>query len=243
MAAALIELTEIVADRRAPSASFVEPHGFEHRADQPAPDAPLTQAAFWQRIAGFLRPADIVAADQGTPFYGLLGLRLPSGVDVIAQPLWSSTGYSLPAIMGAQLGAGPGRRGVLFIGDGSFAMTAQELGTMGRRALHSVIFLLNNDGYTVERAINGWTADYNEIARWDWSRVPGALGAGPGTVVARASTPAELDAALAACQRAADGLAFVEVVLDRHDMPAVLIELAKAVAAQNDSERQRWSPG
>jgi indolepyruvate decarboxylase len=235
MAAALIALTNIVADRPAPAASFFEPHGMAHCTDRPEPDGRLTQATFWQRIGGFLRPGDIIAADQGTPLYGLLGLRLPSGVDVIAQPLWASIGYALPAIIGAQLAAEPGRRGVLLIGDGSFQMTAQELGTMARHATHSVVFLLNNEGYTVERAINGWTAGYNEIPRWDWSRVPGALGAAPDSVIARAGTPAELDAALAACQRLAGGLAFVEVVLDRHDMPPLLTELANAIATQNDA--------
>ena len=197
------------------------------------PDEPLTQAAFWQRIGGFLRPNDIIAADQGTPFYGLLGVRLPSRVDVISQPAWASIGYALPAIMGAQLGAPAGRRAVLLIGDGAFQMTAQELGTMIRQGMAPIVFLLNNHGYTVERAINGWAASYNEIARWDWSRIPGALGAGQDALIARAGTPAELDAALAACEQDSNGLAFVEVVFDRHDVPPFLAGLVKALASHD----------
>ncbi|HTE63566.1 MAG TPA: hypothetical protein VK631_24635, partial [Solirubrobacteraceae bacterium] len=49
----------------------------------------------------------------------------------------------------------------------------------------------------------------------------------------RAATPAELDAALAACEREPGTLAFIEVVLDRHDMPRLLFELATAVATEN----------
>jgi TPP-dependent 2-oxoacid decarboxylase len=234
MAVALDALTDIVADRPPLPASIVVPNALDHDADVHVRDAPLTQAAFWRQIAGFLRPADVIAADQGTPFYGLLGLRLPSGVDVIAQPVWSSIGYALPAMLGAQLAATPDRRGVLFIGDGSFQMTAQELGTILRRGLAPVVFLLNNDGYTVERAIDGRTAAYNEIPRWDWSLLPGALGARPDTIVARAGTPAELDAALAACEQDPGTLAFIEVVLDRHDMPPPLTDRATAAAAHPD---------
>ena len=230
MAAALRGLTAIVAGRAAPPPSFVERDGHAPSAA----DAPLTQAAFWCRAGTFLRKGDIVAADQGTPFYGTLGLRLPAGVDFVAQPLWASIGYTLPALLGAQLGAAPGRRGVLFIGDGAAQMTAQELGTLLRRRLPTVVFLLNNDGYTVERAINGPAATYNDIARWDWQHIPRAFGARASAPVLRAATTGELETALAACDAAGDELAFVEVVLDRHDTPPVLSRLAGLLAEQNN---------
>ena len=199
---------------------------------QPA-GGPLTQGAFWERFGRFLRPGDIVAADQGTPFYGLVTLPLPAGVDVIAQPLWASIGYALPASLGAQLGAEGRRRTVLVTGDGAAQMTVQELGTIIRNGLDPVVIVLNNDGYTVERAINGWTAAYNDVARWDWSVLPAALGAGAETVVRRVVTVAELDAALAECDANAGKLTFVEVVLDRYDLPALLDRTAHAVARQN----------
>ncbi|HEX4356685.1 MAG TPA: thiamine pyrophosphate-binding protein [Pseudonocardia sp.] len=194
---------------------------------------PLTQRAFWARLAGFLRPHDILAADQGTPFYGVATLPLPAGVDVVAQPLWASIGYALPALLGAQLASAGRRRSILVIGDGSAQMTVQELGTFIRHGLDPIVFLVNNDGYTVERAINGPTARYNDIAHWNWSRVPEALGAAPDTLVRRAATGAELDRALADCAEHAGKLAFVEVVLDRLDLPELLVRTAAAVAEQN----------
>jgi TPP-dependent 2-oxoacid decarboxylase len=45
---------------------------------------------------------------------------------------------------------------VLVIGDGSLQMTVQELGTIIRHGLDPIIIVLNNNGYTVERAIKGW---------------------------------------------------------------------------------------
>ena len=151
-------------------------------------DAPVTQAALWRRLEAFIEPGDIVAADQGTASYGLPGLRLPAGVDVITQMLWASIGYTLPAIIGAKLASTPRRRAVLIIGDGALQMTVQELGTVIRHGLEPIIIVLNNDGYTVERAINGPTASYNDVARWNLTDLPCAFGAPHDTVIRRAST-------------------------------------------------------
>jgi indolepyruvate decarboxylase len=194
---------------------------------------PLTQLSFWARMARFVQSGDIIAADQGTPFYGVATLPLPSGVDVVAQPLWASIGYALPAVLGAQLASEGRRRAILLIGDGSAQMTIQELGTLIRHGLDPVIFLLNNDGYTVERAINGPTARYNDIAAWNWSLLPAAMGAAADTVVRRVVTGADLDQALSDCADNAGKLTFIEVVLDRMDLPALLARTADAVANQN----------
>ncbi|SUH14460.1 decarboxylase [Salmonella enterica subsp. enterica] len=44
---------------------------------------------------------------------------------------------------------------ILIIGDGAAQLTIQEMGSMLRDGQAPVILLLNNDGYTVERAIHG----------------------------------------------------------------------------------------
>jgi TPP-dependent 2-oxoacid decarboxylase len=219
--------TRAAGPTRAPTCS-VEP--------APATDmngAPLTQDAFWRRFEAFVRPDDILAPEQGTAFYGLLGLRLPAGVDVISQPLWASIGYTLPAILGAQLATRTRRRAVLVIGDGSLQMTVQELGTMIRHGLDPIIIVLNNSGYTVERAIKGWTAGYNDIAQWNLAELPSAFGARD-AVVRRVSTLAELDDALKESGQLSGRMRFIEVVLDRHDLPPLLLKLADAVAGQNE---------
>ena len=53
-------------------------------------------------------------------------------------------GFGLPASLGAQLGA-PDRTVVLFVGDGGFQMTVQELGTIVQNKLPVKIILLNNN--------------------------------------------------------------------------------------------------
>jgi pyruvate decarboxylase len=69
-------------------------------------------------------------------------------------------------------------RTILFEGDGSFQMTAQELSTIIRHKLDLVLFLINNDGYRIERFIHGMRAHYNDVARWRYLDAPRFFGAG-----------------------------------------------------------------
>ena len=198
----------------------------------PEPDAldqaPLDQTALWKEVAASLRAGDIVLADQGTSFYGMTPHRLPSGVTFVGQPLWASIGYTVPALLGACC-AEPGRRGVLLVGDGAAQLTAQELGTVLRLGLPAVVVVVDNDGYTVERAIHGPDEPYNDITRWDWTALPTLLGAGERTTAVRVATPGELRAALAAARP--DGLTLVQAVVPRDDVPELLATLTRALGA------------
>ncbi|MFE1962130.1 alpha-keto acid decarboxylase family protein [Streptomyces sp. NPDC059479] len=197
----------------------------------PHPDEPLTQSYLWPRLARTVQEGQTVVAEQGTSYFGLCTQRFPTGSRFIGQPLWGSIGYSLPALLGAQL-ASPGRRCLLVIGDGSAQMTAQELGTIGRYGLTPVIVLVNNGGYTVERAIHGPEAAYNDIARWDWQRLPAALGVRDALCLS-AATPPELDRALAAADEATDRLVLLEVHTGTHDVPDLLRDVAAGMSSRN----------
>ena len=204
-------------------------------APTPAPttDGPLTQAALWDAIGDALRPGDLVVADQGTSFYGLGPHHLPHDALFFGQPLWASIGYTLPALLGAALAA-PQRRPVLLIGDGAAQLTIQELGTLLRRRIPALVVVVNNDGYTVERAIHGRDKAYNDIAPWRWTQLPAALGAAPGQAIAvRAQTTTELVAALEQADAHRDRLTLVEAVTDPFDVPPLLVAVAQAAAAAN----------
>lgn len=197
-------------------------------------DEPLAHADLWRSVQAWLRPDTTVIAEAGTSFYGALDLRLPDRSDLLGQPVWSSIGYTLPATLGACLAA-PDRRAVLFIGDGSAMLTIQELGTILHRGLTPVIFLVNNAGYTVERKIQSPAAAYQDIAPWNWTALPAALGAADRTVTFVVRTLRELREALAAASVVHDKAVFVEVVLDRDDAPPLLVELAGGIANANKS--------
>ena len=79
-------------------------------------------------------------------------------------------------------------------------------------------------GYTVERAIHGETAPYNDIAGWNWTQVPATLGVA-NHLAFRAQTYGELDDALTAAAENQDRMVFVEVVLPRLEIPPLLAQL------------------
>jgi len=102
----------------------------------------ITQAWFWPRIGEFLNQHDIVVTETGTANFGIWDTKFPSGVTALSQVLWGSIGWSVGACQGAALAArdmDATRRTILFVGDGSFQLTAQELSTMIRLGLNPVM--------------------------------------------------------------------------------------------------------
>lgn len=197
--------------------------------DEPA--AVISQQAFWQAMQKFLQPGDLILAEQGTAAFGAAALRLPSQVQLVVQPLWGSIGYTLPAAFGAQT-ADPDRRVILIIGDGSAQLTIQELGSMLRDEQRLILFLLNNEGYTVERAIHGATQRYNDIAPWNWTALPHALSLQGQAQSWRISETVQLDevmARLSAPQR----LSLVEVVMQKEDLPPLLRKVTACLNQRN----------
>lgn len=191
----------------------------------------LTQESFWQTLQQYLKPGDIILVDQGTAAFGAAALSLPDGAEVVVQPLWGSIGYSLPAAFGAQT-ACPDRRVILIIGDGAAQLTIQEMGSMLRDGQAPVILLLNNDGYTVERAIHGAAQRYNDIASWNWTQIPPALNAAQQAECWRVTQAIQLAEVLERLPRP-QRLSFIEVMLPKADLPELLRTVTRALEARN----------
>ncbi|KMK86168.1 indolepyruvate decarboxylase [Pectobacterium brasiliense] len=192
----------------------------------------LNQRELWQQMQRFLRSGDILVTDQGTSCFGAAALLLPSHCHFIVQPLWGSIGYSLPAAFGAQI-AEPERRVVLLIGDGSLQLTVQELGSIIRDRLNMVIVVLNNEGYTVERAIHGPEQRYNDIAAWNWTQLPVALGADENEILCeQVCSPVALAQVLEQVN-ATSRFSLIEVVLPRMDIPALLHTITQSLETRN----------
>lgn len=204
-------------------------------SDVPKADV-ISHSKLWDLFAGsnFLRPGDILMGETGTSGYGVREMRTPPNVRIFTPVTWLSIGYMLPAAQGAALAQRQMRepyngttnrqaksgRTILFIGDGSLQMTVQEISTMIRHNLDIVIVVLNNDGYTIERAIHGLIENYNDVAAWRYLDAPYFFGAKKGTFTATARTWGELEAVLASKELSdGTGLRMVEVVMDREDVP------------------------
>ncbi|CCD24641.1 alpha-keto acid decarboxylase family protein NDAI_0D03270 [Naumovozyma dairenensis CBS 421] len=141
---------------------------------------PLKQAWMWNQLSKFLKEGDVVIVETGTPGFGINETTFPKNVIGISQVLWGSIGYATGCTLGATMAAeelDPHKRVILFTGDGSLQLTVQEISTMIRWNLRPYLFILNNNGYTIEKLIHGPTAQYNEIQSWDHLKLLETFGA------------------------------------------------------------------
>ncbi len=188
---------------------------------------PITAAALYPRWANFLRANDILVAETGTASMGLGFAQMPAGASFHNQTLWGSIGWATPAAFGVAVAA-PNRRVILVTGDGSHQLTAQEVCQFGRLGLRSVIFVLNNSGYLIERLLNKDPAiAYNDIAPWRYTELPRALGC-DGWFTARATSCGELDQALEIASNAATA-AYIEVVTDAYAASPLALKLHESL--------------
>jgi indolepyruvate decarboxylase len=190
-------------------------------------DEPLTQAAYWKAMQNFLRPGDVLVVEDGTSSAGAGRLTLPEGCTYVSGAVvWCSIGYATGALLGAIL-ASPGRRHILLTGEGSLQMTAQELSTVLRHDLAPLIFVNQNSGYTVERAVLGKDAKYNDVASWRYSELPNVFSREKKAETYVVQTSSELQKVLDSPH---SGMVFVECVMDKYDAPFDLILGGHAIA-------------
>ncbi|MEA5537863.1 thiamine pyrophosphate-binding protein [Limnoraphis robusta Tam1] len=190
---------------------------------QVQPEHKITNARFYERMNHFVGDNSTVIAETGDAIIATIDLLIHADTRFIGQAFYMSIGYTLPACLGAAL-ARPQNRVILFIGDGSFQMTCQELSTMIRLGLNPIIFLINNDGYTIERMIHD--GSYNDIQPWKYHQLPQVFGE---SINCEVRTEGELEDALKKASDHRDRLCFIEVHLDRFDCCQTLARLTQAV--------------
>ncbi|NEP52326.1 MAG: alpha-keto acid decarboxylase family protein [Moorea sp. SIO3C2] len=189
------------------------------------PEQKLTNARFYERMTHFIDDESIVIAETGDALIATLDLVLQGDSDYIGQALYTSIGFSVPACLGVGL-AVPKRRPVVFVGDGAFQMTCQELSTIIRHQLNPIIFLINNDGYTIERAIH--EGSYNNIQPWKYHQLPQVFG---NSWSCQVRNEGELEQALEQAKVNHNSISFIEVHLDRLDCSDGVKRLGKALSA------------
>ena len=161
---------------KGPSPSNQIPHSEAQSSNQV-----ITHAWLWPRMGQWLREKDIVITETGTSNFGIFETRFPKDVIAISQVLWGSIGYATGACAGAALAAKEMgiKRTILFTGDGSFQLTVQEVSTMVRHGLNPILFVICNEGFTIERMIHGMDASYNDIQPWNFTELLSTFGAKP----------------------------------------------------------------
>jgi indolepyruvate decarboxylase len=196
---------------------------------------PITADQLYARWSAFIRPDDLVIAETGTVSMGLAFTKLPTGAKFYNQTLWGAIGWATPAALGAAVAAHD-RRVLLFTGDGSHQLTAQEISQFHRLGLRPIVFVLNNSGYTIERLLCvDPEVPYNDVAPWRYAALPHALGCDD-WFTARVSTLHELDEALHQAGTR-DRAAYVEVVTAADEAPPLARQLHDNIATLYHSEK------
>ena len=206
----------------------------------PSMSDPLSQQTFYPFVNPIFRRGDIVLTETGTAAEGGQVFKLPRDTRFFTAVTWLSIGYMLPASLGAALAQrdsglasqdtqDPPKRTILFIGDGSLQMTAQELSTIIKENLNMVVIIINNNGYTIERVIHGRNASYNDISQWNHSHALPLFGLNESDAASRyfaARTWDELQTALTSEQlQRDDGVKIIEVFMGQEDCTGELRDL------------------
>ena len=154
-------------------------------------------------------------------YYGSIGFATPAalGADMALQDLSSSKNNS----------SHPRGRTVLITGDGSLQLTIQEIGTMIMHKTAPVILIINNRGYTVERAIHGAKQSYNDIAPYNYAHMLQLFGMPDAEArrrYHRCETRDEVRDVFARKDlERPDGVMVVEVMMDAFDAPWRMLKL------------------
>ncbi|CAM0145080.1 unnamed protein product [Urochloa decumbens] len=196
------------------------------------PGEPLRVNVLFKHIQRMLTADSAVIAETGDSWFNCQKLRLPDGCGYEFQMQYGSIGWSVGALLGYAQGAA-GKRVIACIGDGSFQVTAQDVSTMLRCEQNSIIFLINNGGYTIEVEIHD--GPYNVIKNWNYTGLVDAIHNGEGKCwMAKVTCEEELTAAIdAATGDNKDCLCFIEVVAHKDDTSKELLEWGSRVSAAN----------
>lgn len=215
---------------------FVPVHSVKTAVTPVPPNTPIRQQWLWTRVGQWLRPGDIIISETGTSSFGIIQTKFPENSVGISQVLWGSIGYSVGAACGASIAAqelDPSRRVILFVGDGSLQLTGNEISTMVRWDVHPYLFVLNNDGYTIERLIHGENAFYNDVHPWKYTKLLDLFNAkdyDSPTV----KTVGQLNNLFDSKEFSSPSkIRLIELMLDRMDAPRNLVKQAEITAKSN----------
>jgi indolepyruvate decarboxylase len=207
-------------------AARTQSNGKPEKSFQVRPKNPATVRRFFERMNEFLDKDHVVISDIGDSLFGAADLVIHKQTEFLSPAFYTSMGFAVPAALGAQTG-NRRLRPIVFVGDGAFQMTGQELSTIARNGLNPIVFVLNNKGYSTERFIND--GPYNDILNWQFHLWPQLLGIGWGCEV---RTEGELEEALTRANENEKSFSIVNVHLDPYDCSRAMERLGLRMGKQ-----------
>lgn len=186
-------------------------------------DKRITADRFFQAINSFMDDRTVLIADVGDSLFGSTEVIVPVPGHFLSSAYYASMGFSVPAGIGVQA-ANPGLRPLILVGDGAFQMTGMEVATAARYGQSPIVVVIENGGYETERLIID--GPFNDIAKWNYSRIPEVLGKGKGFKI---ETEEDLDLALKEA-RGYEGVSILEVSLSPHDVSSTLKKTSEGLS-------------
>ncbi|GFY82393.1 thiamine pyrophosphate dependent pyruvate decarboxylase family protein [Actinidia rufa] len=171
------------------------------------PKEALRVNVMFQHIQKMLSSETAVIAETGDSWFNCQKLKLPPGCGYEFQMQYGSIGC--------------------------FQVTAQDVSTMLRCGQKTIIFLINNGGYTIEVEIHD--GPYNVIKNWNYTGLVDAIHNGEGKCwTTKVHCEEELIEAIGTATGAKkDCLCFIEVIVHKDDTSKELLEWGSRVAAAN----------
>jgi indolepyruvate decarboxylase len=121
---------------------------------------------------------------------------------------YAGMGFGVPGGIG--VAAATGRRPLIFVGDGAFAMTGWELGNCRRYGLDPIVILFNNQSWEMLRAFQPESA-FNDLDDWHFADIAVSLGG----VGERVATKRQLVDAIERAVARRGQFSLIEVMLPR----------------------------
>jgi indolepyruvate decarboxylase len=201
------------------------------KAEVGADQAQVTYTRFFERVAKWNDASMVLMADTSIALYSAAELKVAEANGFIAQAAWNSIGYTPGAAVGVGYAA-PGKKAVVFCGDGGFQEIVQALSDIVRSGHDAVVFVFNNALYGIEQAFVNYrffTAgeppeDFDLLHAWNYAKLVEVFNGGWAATV---TTMDELDAALRQAKRNR-GLSLVDVRVPERSITVQMLQQAGA---------------
>lgn len=196
------------------------------------PAKPLDNTEMARQIQGLLTSNTTIFAETGDSWFNVEQMNWPNGLRIESEMQWGHIGWSIPSGFGNAVGS-PDRQHIIMCGDGSFQLTAQEVGQMVRYKLPVMIFLIDNKGYGIEIAIHD--GPYNYIQNWNYSRIMDVFNGTPGNggLGLKATTGGELAEAIRQAQANREGPTLIQCCIPSNSFTDKLAVWGHQVARNN----------
>jgi len=189
----------------------------------PRADKKITVIRLFEKINSILNDNYSIIADIGDSLFGASDLTVHNKNTFLGSAFYASMGYAIPGALGMSI-AQPDKRVIVVVGDGAFQMSCTELSTLVAKKLNSIIFVLNNRGYTTERfLIDG---PFNDVPNWNYHKITETICGGKGVLV---DSEEGLERAVADALKSRE-LFIINVMLDPMDISPALKRMTDSLS-------------